>query len=101
MLSLLPQHAEHFGGSERVLPCFSIVPRGAIERRGAGYQAVRDAWDTGQAVLFGVTFGCPVVIRFAASFPDRTQALVLAGGFAKLTRLGGLDFAADPAQVGE
>jgi pimeloyl-ACP methyl ester carboxylesterase/DNA-binding CsgD family transcriptional regulator len=64
-------------------------------------KAVLDACDTGQAVLFGVTFGCPVAIRFAASFPDRTQALVLAGGFAKLTRLGEFDFPADPAQVGE
>jgi hypothetical protein len=26
--------AGHHGGSERVLPCFSIIPRGAIEQRG-------------------------------------------------------------------
>ena len=47
-----------------------------------------------------MTAGCPVAVGFAASYPDRVQALVLAGGFAKLTRLGEFDFEADPAQVG-
>ena len=35
-----------------------------------------------------MAFGCPVAIGFAASYPDRVGALVLAGGFAQLTRLG-------------
>ena len=30
-----------------------------------------------------MTFGCPVAVGFAASYPHRVQALVLAGGFAK------------------
>jgi pimeloyl-ACP methyl ester carboxylesterase/DNA-binding CsgD family transcriptional regulator len=63
--------------------------------------AVLDACDAGQAVLFGVTAGCPVAVGFAASYPDRVQALVLAGGFAKLTRLGVLDFEAAPELVDE
>jgi pimeloyl-ACP methyl ester carboxylesterase len=106
---------EHFWS--RFAACARVV---MFDRRGAGLsdrspvgerlglaalaldiKAVLDACGAGQAVLFGVTFGCPVAIRFAASFPDRTQALVSAGGFAKLTRLGEFDFAADPAQVGE
>jgi pimeloyl-ACP methyl ester carboxylesterase/DNA-binding CsgD family transcriptional regulator len=62
--------------------------------------AVLDACDAGQAVLFGVTAG-PVAVGFAASYPDRVQALVLAGGFAKLTRLGEFDFEADSSQVRE
>jgi hypothetical protein len=41
---------------------------------------VPDACDTGTAVLSGVTSGCPVAAQFAASYPARTQALVLAGG---------------------
>src|SRR5215472_17537288 len=78
----------------------------AAERLGLGalasdIAAVLDACDAGQAVLFGVTVGCPVAVGFAASYPDRAQALVLAGGFAKLTRLGEFDFEADPAQVDE
>ena len=64
-------------------------------------EAVLDACDVRQAALFGVTFGCPVAVGFAASYPRRVQALVLAGGFAKLTRLGEFDFEADPAQVDE
>ncbi len=64
-------------------------------------QAVLDSTDTDRAVLFGVTLGCPIAIQFAASYPDRVRALVLAGGFAKLTRLGRYDFEADPTQVDE
>jgi pimeloyl-ACP methyl ester carboxylesterase/DNA-binding CsgD family transcriptional regulator len=104
---------EHFWS--RFAACARVV---LFDRRGAGLsdrsprgdrvglaalaldiRAVLDACDAGQAVLFGVTFGCPVVIHFSASYPGRAQALVLAGGFAKLTRLGEFDFEADPAQV--
>ena len=78
----------------------------AAERLGLGalasdIAAVLDACDAGQAALFGVTVGCPVAVGFAASYPDRVQALVLAGGFAKLTRLGEFDFEADPGLVDE
>jgi pimeloyl-ACP methyl ester carboxylesterase len=62
-------------------------------------KAVLDCCGVGAAVLFGVTFGCQLAMQFAADFPARTQALVLAGGWAKLTRLSGFDFEADPGQV--
>ena len=106
---------EHFWS--RFAACARLV---LFDRRGAGLsdpspagervelaalaldiEAVLDACDIGQAALFGVTFGCPVAVGFAAGYPDRVQALVLAGGFAKLTRLGGFDFEANPDQVGE
>ena len=106
---------EHFWS--RFAACAQVV---LFDRRGAGLsdpppageraglaalaldiEAVLDACGARQAALFGVTFGCPVAVGFAASHPDRVQALVLAGGFAKLTRLGGFDFEADPDQVGE
>jgi pimeloyl-ACP methyl ester carboxylesterase/DNA-binding CsgD family transcriptional regulator len=106
---------EHFWS--RFAACARLI---LFDRRGAGLsdplatgervdlaalaldiEAVLDACDVGQAALFGVTFGCPVAVGFAAGYPDRVQALVLAGGFAKLTRLGGFDFEADPDQVGE
>jgi eukaryotic-like serine/threonine-protein kinase len=104
---------EHFWS--RFAACARVV---MFDRRGAGLsdrsspperlglaalaldiQAVLDASDTRQAVLFGITFGCPAAIHYAGSYPSRAQALVLAGGFAKLTRLGEFDFEADPAQV--
>ena len=106
---------EHFWS--RFAECARVV---MFDRRGAGLsdrsppperlglaalaldiQAVLDASDTRQAVLFGITFGCPAAIYYAGSFPARAQALVLAGGFAKLTRLGEFDFEEDPAQVDE
>lgn len=106
---------EHFWS--RFAACARVV---LFDRRGAGLsdglpagqrlglaglaldiEAVLDACGAGQAALFGVTFGCPVAVGFAASCPDRVQALVLAGGFAKLTRLGEFDFEADPGLVDE
>jgi pimeloyl-ACP methyl ester carboxylesterase/DNA-binding CsgD family transcriptional regulator len=105
---------EHFWS--RFAACARLV---LFDRRGAGLsdrsagdqpslaalaldiRAVLDACDAEQAVLFGVTFGCPVAVHFAAAQPDRVDALILAGGFAKLTRLGEFDFAADPGLAGE
>src|SRR5262249_8489714 len=74
----------------------------AAERFGLGalasdIAAVLDVCEAGQAGLFGGTVGCPVAVGFAASYLDRAQALVLAGGFVKLIRLGEFDFAADLA----
>ena len=57
-----------------------------------------DACDARTAVLFG---GDVLLIQFAASNPNRIQALVLAGGFAKMTRLGEFDFEAGPARGDE
>ena len=106
---------EHFWS--RFAACARVV---LFDRRGAGLsdrspagqrlsltaltldiKAVLDACDAGLAALFGVTLGCPVAIGFAASYPSCARALVLAGGFAKMTRLGEFDFEADPARVDE
>lgn len=43
----------------------------------------------------------PVAIGLAASYPDRVQALVLAGGLAKQTLLGEDEFEAGPGLAGE
>jgi hypothetical protein len=45
--------------------------------------------------------GCRSAVQFAASYPDRVQALVLAGGLAKMTRPGEFDFETGPARVDE
>jgi pimeloyl-ACP methyl ester carboxylesterase len=94
---------EHFWS--RFAACARVV---MFDRRGAGLsdrsaeadhlglaalamdvKAVLDSSDTQRAVLFGVTLGSPIAVQLAVGYPDRAQALVLAGGFAKLTRLGG------------
>jgi class 3 adenylate cyclase len=46
-------------------------------------RAVMDAAQFDNAVLFGVSEGVPMSILFAASYPSRTRALILYGGFAK------------------
>jgi pimeloyl-ACP methyl ester carboxylesterase/DNA-binding CsgD family transcriptional regulator len=45
-------------------------------------RAVMDAAGSGRAVLLGASEGAPMSIAFAASFPERTRALVLYGGYA-------------------
>jgi pimeloyl-ACP methyl ester carboxylesterase/DNA-binding CsgD family transcriptional regulator len=107
---------EHF--ISRLAACSRVV---LLDRRGTGLsdrsttpdnlpglhqlatdiEAVLNCCGIGAAVLFGVTFGCQLAVQFAADFPGRTQALVLVGGWAKLTRLSEFDFEADPAQIDE
>jgi pimeloyl-ACP methyl ester carboxylesterase len=64
-------------------------------------EAVLDTVGAERAVLFGVTFGCLLALQFAVRYPSPTQALVLAGGFAKLRRLREYDFDAHPELVDE
>ncbi len=69
-----------------------------LPRLAADMAAVLDSCDTRTAVLMGVTFGAQLAVQFGADFPDRTQALILVGGWAKLTRILQFDFEADPGE---
>jgi pimeloyl-ACP methyl ester carboxylesterase len=57
-----------------------------LEERMDDVRAVMDAEGVKRAALFGVSEGAPMALLFAASYPERTQALVLCGGFARLVR---------------
>jgi class 3 adenylate cyclase len=48
-------------------------------------RAVMDAAGSERAVLFGVSEGVPMSLLFAATYPERTDALVLHGGMARST----------------
>ena len=48
-------------------------------------RAVMDAAGSERAVLMGISEGAPMSILFAATYPERTQALVLHGGMARTT----------------
>ena len=50
-----------------------------LDDRAAEVEAVMDAVGFGKAVLFGLSEGGPASIVFAATRPDRTQALILTG----------------------
>jgi pimeloyl-ACP methyl ester carboxylesterase len=58
------------------------VPAGTLEERMDDIRAVMDAAEMQRAVLVGVSEGGPLSIFFAATYPERTQALVLYGAFA-------------------
>ena len=56
-----------------------------LEERMDDVLAVMDAAGSERAVLMGLSEGAPVSVLFAATYPERTQALVLHGGMARST----------------
>ncbi len=54
----------------------------SLETRMDDVRAVMDAAGSGRAVLLGASEGAPMAILFAATYPERTRALVLYGGYA-------------------
>jgi pimeloyl-ACP methyl ester carboxylesterase/DNA-binding CsgD family transcriptional regulator len=53
-----------------------------LETRMDDVRAVMDAVGSGRAALLGASEGAPMSILFAATYPERTRALVLYGGYA-------------------
>jgi class 3 adenylate cyclase len=70
-----------------------------LDDRAAEIEAVMDAAGFGQAVLFGSGEGGPGAIIFAATRPERTRALVLAGTTAYHVVTGWDDIDRDPAEM--
>src|SRR6478672_11034527 len=58
----------------------------SLEVRMDDVRAVMDAVGSQRAALFGYSEGGPMCILFAATYPDRTRALVLYGTYAKRLR---------------
>jgi class 3 adenylate cyclase len=54
-----------------------------LEQRMDDVRAVMDAVGSERAALFGISEGGPMSILFAATYPDRTSALVLYGAYAR------------------
>ena len=57
----------------------------SLEERMDDVRAVMDAAGSERAALVGISEGAPMCILFAATYPDRAQALVLSGGMARTT----------------
>src|SRR5947208_7407455 len=55
-----------------------------LEQRMDDVRAIMDAVGFERAVLFGYSEGGPMSLLFAATFPERTVALILHGTFAKM-----------------
>jgi pimeloyl-ACP methyl ester carboxylesterase len=54
-----------------------------LEQRMHDVQAILDEVGSQQAALFGVSEGGPMSLLYAATYPQRTSALVLYGSYAK------------------
>ena len=54
-----------------------------LEQRMHDVQAILDAIGCKQAALFGVSEGGPMALLYAATYPQRTSALVMYGSYAK------------------
>ena len=61
-----------------------VVGAPSLEVRMDDVRAVMDAAGSSRAALIGWSEGVPLGIVFAATYPERTDALVLIGGFARL-----------------
>ena len=57
-----------------------------LEQRMDDVRAVMDAVGSNRAALFGISEGGPMSILFASTYPDRVQALVLYGSYARRVR---------------
>ena len=57
-----------------------------LEARMDDVRAVMDAAVSDRAALFGYSEGGPMIVLFAATYPERTRALVLHGSYAKRIR---------------
>ncbi len=58
----------------------------SLETRMSDVLSVCDAAGSSSAALLGVSEGAPMCALFAATYPDRTTALILYGGYAKRLR---------------
>ena len=54
----------------------------SLETRMDDVRAVMDAAGSGRAAVLGASEGAPMAMLFAATYPERTRALVLYGGYA-------------------
>lgn len=59
-------------------------PPPTLEQRMDDVRAVMDAVGSAKAVIWGVSEGAAMSILFAATYPERTTALVIYGGFARI-----------------
>ena len=70
-----------------------------LDDRAAEIEAVMDAAGFGKAVLFGLSEGGPAAMVFAATRPERTRALILAGTSSFFGFTGWDDMDRDPAEL--
>jgi class 3 adenylate cyclase len=83
------------GLSERVPP--DRLP--TLEERMDDMRVVLDAAGSERAVVLGISEGAALGATFAATHPDRTTALIILGGFARMLRDDDYEFGATPEEA--
>jgi pimeloyl-ACP methyl ester carboxylesterase len=68
----------------------------SLEERMDDVRAVMDAAGSARAALIGISEGGPMALMFAATYPERTAALVLWASFARSTQAPDYPIGADP-----
>jgi pimeloyl-ACP methyl ester carboxylesterase len=61
-----------------------VVGAPTLETRMDDVRAVMDAVGSSEAAVIGLSEGAPLTMLFAATYPERTSAIVLIGGFARV-----------------
>ncbi len=113
------QQLEHLWAEPRVAAFFDRLSRFArlilFDRRGTGLSdpiaarttmedqmedlhAVLDAVGSEQAALFAQAEGAPMAVLYAATHPERTRALVLYAGMARMTAAPGYEWPGTPPE---
>jgi class 3 adenylate cyclase len=78
-----------------------VVRAPTLEERMDDVRAVMDAAGSERAALMGASEGAPMSILFAATYPERTQALVCWGGMARSTPAEGYPYGTPPEDLRE
>ena len=72
---------------------------GSLEERSDDIRAVMDAAGSQRAVIYGISEAGPMALLFAATYPDRAQALVLYGTWARAAQAPGYPIGFSPERV--
>src|SRR5687768_9793475 len=70
-----------------------------LEQRMDDVRAVMDAAGSQKAVLFGISEGSMMCALFAATYPERTVALMTFGGYACAYRAPGYEWGRSPEEI--
>src|SRR5919199_6454635 len=78
-----------------------VMEAPTLEERMDDVRAVMDAAGSEKAALLGISEGVPMSILFAATYPERVQALVCMGGMARSTPAPDYPYGEDPEALAE
>src|SRR5438270_1145348 len=76
-----------------------IAGAASVEERMEDFHVVMDAVGWQRATVYGLSEGGPLACLFAATYPERTEALILQGSMARFTEAPGYEIGFEPAAL--